>query len=81
MVPLSNVRIGNLFTGSDRCDSCNARASMLALLHAGGRLLFCGHHARALRPSLELIAECIDNPFVPHYCPMPAAYVPAAHNN
>ncbi len=34
------------------CDRCIARAAHLAVLPAGGELLFCGHHHRIHRERL-----------------------------
>ena len=34
-------------TRSDRCDRCGAQAYVRAVLHSGGALQFCAHHARA----------------------------------
>jgi hypothetical protein len=52
-----------VLTGQDRCDRCGAEAKVLALLPAGGELLFCGHHARQHRPRLgEVGAALIPDP-------------------
>ena len=39
---------------ADRCDRCGAQAFLRATLPSGFELLFCGHHAQALRDSLLL---------------------------
>ena len=37
-----------------RCDRCGAQAYVRAVLAtSGGELLFCGHHARAVEPTLR----------------------------
>ena len=53
-----------LFTIADRCDRCNARASLLAMLHTGGQLLFCGHHARTHRSALAEVAVFVEQTLV-----------------
>lgn len=41
-------------TALDRCDRCGAQAYVRAVLGtSGGELLFCGHHARAVEPTLR----------------------------
>jgi hypothetical protein len=50
-----------LFTTLDRCDRCCAQARVLALLHTGGELFFCGHHGRIHRPALEGVAVWIQD--------------------
>lgn len=48
-------------TAHDRCDRCGAQAYVKVVLHAGGELLFCGHHARANEEALrDIAAEVID---------------------
>ena len=47
-------------TAADRCDRCGAQAYVRARLHAGGELLFCGHHAREHLPKLRGLAEIDD---------------------
>lgn len=37
----------------DRCDRCGAAAKAQAILTNGGRLYFCGHHARKHAAQLE----------------------------
>ncbi len=37
----------------DRCDRCGAQAYVRAVLAAGGELLFCAHHARAVEDALR----------------------------
>jgi hypothetical protein len=54
--------LGDLFGAKDRCDRCNAQAEVLALLHTGGELLFCGYHARMHQPVLERVADCFEDP-------------------
>jgi hypothetical protein len=39
-------------TLQDRCDSCNAAAKVVATF-LNGELLFCGHHARNVKASLQ----------------------------
>lgn len=48
------------FTASDRCDRCGARATVQAVLHGGGELFFCGHHARVHGGVLERVAVCFE---------------------
>ena len=38
-------------TLQDRCDSCGAAAKVVSTF-INGELLFCGHHARAIKDSL-----------------------------
>jgi hypothetical protein len=42
-------------TALDRCDgpACGAQARAVATTGSGGVLLFCRHHAEALRPALK----------------------------
>ena len=40
-------------TRSDRCDRCGAQAYVRAVLHSGGALQFCAHHARAVEDALR----------------------------
>jgi hypothetical protein len=51
----------SLFTAADRCDRCGDRASLLAALHSGGQLQFCGQHARIHRSALERIADLFED--------------------
>lgn len=44
-------------TAVDRCDRCGARAYLRVLLHSGGELLFCAHHAREHGPKLREVAS------------------------
>lgn len=37
---------------TDRCDRCNARASVALALPSGGELMFCGHHYNEHHPKL-----------------------------
>ncbi|MDO5034979.1 MAG: hypothetical protein Q4E01_06305 [Actinomycetaceae bacterium] len=41
---------------SDRCDLCGAQAFVEVVMESGS-LLFCGHHARALRDSYSKTAK------------------------
>ncbi|GAB3286301.1 hypothetical protein GCM10027449_32890 [Sinomonas notoginsengisoli] len=44
-------------TAVDRCDRCGAQAYVRVVLEAsGGALQFCGHHARAVEPTLRPLA-------------------------
>lgn len=45
----------------ERCDSCSAEAHVLVLLHDGGQLVFCGHHANRHRAALAPIAVLIEH--------------------
>ena len=36
-----------------RCDACGAQAYVRAVLHSGGALQFCAHHARAVEDALR----------------------------
>jgi hypothetical protein len=54
--------LGSLFRATDRCDRCSAGAKVLALLHTGGELYFCGYHARMHRSVLERVADCFEDP-------------------
>jgi hypothetical protein len=60
MTTSSAPNSGSVLTAADRCDRCNARASLVALLHSGGQLQFCGHHGRLHRSALERIAVFFD---------------------
>lgn len=41
----------------DRCDRCGAQAYVRVVLESsGGELLFCGHHARGVEPTLKPLA-------------------------
>ena len=45
-------------TAVDRCDRCGAQAYVRVVLGAsGGELLFCGHHARAVEPTLKPLSS------------------------
>jgi hypothetical protein len=50
-----------LFRTEDRCDRCSAAARVLVLLHAGGELVFCRHHANKYRTTLEPAALIIEH--------------------
>ncbi len=39
-------------TTADRCDRCGAQAKVRVVL-AAGELTFCGHHAKAVEPTLR----------------------------
>ena len=39
-------------TAQDRCDKCGAAAKVVATF-LNGELLFCGHHARDVKTSLQ----------------------------
>lgn len=41
-----------VLTAQDRCDKCSAAAKVVATFMAG-ELLFCGHHAREIKESLQ----------------------------
>ncbi|MDT3767745.1 DUF7455 domain-containing protein [Gleimia hominis] len=43
---------------SDRCDACGARAWVEVVMKSGS-LLFCAHHARALRDSYSKTAVAV----------------------
>ncbi len=45
----------------DRCDRCPAAARVLVLLHDGGDLAFCHHHANQHRRALTPIAMLIEH--------------------
>lgn len=40
-------------TSADRCDRCGAQAYVRVTLVTLSQLLFCGHHARTVKPTLE----------------------------
>lgn len=46
------VAVERELTLNDRCDSCSAAAKVVATF-LNGELMFCGHHARAAKSSLE----------------------------
>jgi hypoxanthine-guanine phosphoribosyltransferase len=48
-------------TANDRCDSCGASAKVVTTL-LNGELMFCGHHARKLKASLESKAINVYDP-------------------
>jgi hypothetical protein len=48
-------------TAADRCDRCGATAYVRVVLHAGGELLFCSHHARKHLDAVRPIAARIDD--------------------
>lgn len=43
-------------TTADRCDRCGAQAYLRVMLHSGGELMFCAHHARAHEDKLKQVA-------------------------
>jgi hypothetical protein len=45
----------------DRCDSCGAAAKVIATF-INGQLLFCGHHAKEIKLSLQTKAVNIYDP-------------------
>lgn len=51
----------DLFRAEDRCDRSSAAARVLALLHTGGKLVFCRHHANEFRTGLEPIALIVEH--------------------
>ena len=54
--------VERVLTAQDRCDSCSAEAKVVATF-LSGELLFCGHHARAVKENL--ISKSV-NLFDPH---------------
>ena len=48
-------------TRSDRCDRCGAQAYVRAVLHSGGALQFCAHHAREHGEKLREVAEHVQD--------------------
>lgn len=52
-----NATLAPELSAADRCDRCGAQAYFRARLHAGGELLFCGHHGRE---HLERLREHAD---------------------
>lgn len=48
-------------TADDRCDRCSAAARVRAVL-VNGELLFCGHHAKVFRNTLEEKAVSLYDP-------------------
>lgn len=48
-------------TAMDRCDRCGAQAYMRVILHSGGELMFCAHHAAAHREKLSEVAARIQD--------------------
>jgi hypothetical protein len=49
------------FGVTERCDRCDARARVRAVLSSGGELLFCGHHARAHEVKLRQLAVVLQS--------------------
>ncbi len=52
----TEVRTAALFTATDRCDRCAARATTRVVLTSGGELVFCDHHLRRYRTELAPLA-------------------------
>jgi hypothetical protein len=52
MSVMTGFHDGPQYTAPETCDRCTARAAFLAVLPAGGELLFCGHHLRVHRERL-----------------------------
>jgi hypothetical protein len=46
-------------TAADRCDRCGAQAYLRAILPSGRELVFCAHHGKELRDSLELAGASV----------------------
>ena len=61
MITSPVLRLGRRMSAAERCDRCSARASVLALLHSGGQLMFCADHARMHLVELERIAQCFED--------------------
>lgn len=55
-----NAALAPALTAADRCDRCGAQAYVRAVLHSGGELLFCGHHARTHVPAMTHLAQIHD---------------------
>lgn len=53
--------VDRTLTAQDRCDRCNA-AARIAVTFLTGELLFCGHHAKKTRESLQLKSVEIFDP-------------------
>lgn len=53
--------IDRKLTAEDRCDKCSAAAKVVATF-LNGELMFCGHHARAIKDSLKLKSVGIYDP-------------------
>ena len=45
----------------DRCDKCGAQAKVIATF-LNGELMFCGHHAREVKASLQMKAATLYDP-------------------
>ena len=56
----TEVRVAALFTATDRCDRCSARATVHAVLRSGGELVFCEHHFRRYRAEIEPATACFE---------------------
>lgn len=52
----TEVRTAALFTATDRCDRCAARATTRVVMTSGGELVFCDHHLRRYRTGLAPLA-------------------------
>lgn len=57
-----NTTASRVLTAEDRCDRCSAAAKVVATL-LSGELLFCGHHAREFKQSLQLKSIELHDPF------------------
>lgn len=55
----SSTTVDPTLTAMDRCDRCGAQAYMRVILHSGGELMFCAHHANAHREKLNEVAARI----------------------
>ncbi|HEY3261178.1 MAG TPA: hypothetical protein VGJ95_13075 [Pseudonocardiaceae bacterium] len=78
MAPSTDHPLGRPLSVADRCDRCGARAAVLAILHGGGTLLFCGHHARVHHSALEQVAHCFVDPQLPSLHPAAEAALPGS---
>lgn len=61
MTAATAPRTARLFHAEDRCDRCSAAARVLVMLHAGGDLAFCNHHANKYRAALAPNALLIEH--------------------
>jgi len=58
-VPTTTV--GREILAMDRCDKCSAQARVIATF-LNGELMFCGHHAREVKASLQAKAASVYDP-------------------
>jgi hypothetical protein len=58
---MQTVVDGRALTAQDRCDACSAAAKVVATF-LNGELMFCGHHARTLKPSIIVKAIQLFDP-------------------